>query len=129
MSNCSAQPKRWCNEYLVELRNAHRHSPVSHNLSREVKLGEVVLVHDDDLPRGQWKLAVIVSLFKGIDGRVRSASVRTLTQRGQLTTLNRPIQKLYPLEISASSYALNSNEPPTSDDALASRDISNSSSK
>ena len=86
--------KRWRKEYLVELRNAHRHSPITHGhgVAREIRVGEVVMVHDDDLPRGQWKLATIKSLFRGIDGLVRSASVRTLSPGGQVTILNRPIQ-------------------------------------
>ena len=47
-------------------------------------------------------MATIKSLFRGIDGLVRSASVHTLSPEGQVTILNRPIQKLYPLEIQSS---------------------------
>ena len=41
-------------------------------------------------------MAVVESLIKGGDGLVRAANIRTKTGR-----TNRPITKLYPLEISA----------------------------
>lgn len=39
---------------------------------QEVKVGDVVLVHDD-VPRVNWKLAVIEAVNKGADGLIRSA--------------------------------------------------------
>ena len=53
------------------------------------------MVHDEK-PRNVWKLAVIEELIRGNDGLVRAANIRT--KNGQT---NRPITKLYPLEISA----------------------------
>lgn len=41
----------------------------------------------------------IVDIIKGTDGRVRGARVRVLSKRGKPTILQRPIQRLYPLEI------------------------------
>lgn len=95
--------KRWRSEYLIELRDAHRHSPLKHNQSRRINKGDVVLIHDEELPRGQWRLGVVESLFKGIDGFIRGVSVRTHSPGGQITTLKRPIQRLYPLEVSTTS--------------------------
>jgi hypothetical protein len=51
------------------------------------------LIHDDS-PRIKWKLAVIEDLITGNDGLIRAANLRTST--GQT---NRPIAKLYPLEV------------------------------
>ena len=52
--------KRWRNEYLVELRNAHRHSPITHGhgVSREIRVGEVVMVQMTTYPEGSgsWRL-------------------------------------------------------------------------
>jgi hypothetical protein len=53
------------------------------------------MVHDEK-PRNVWKLTVIEELIRGNDGLVRAASIRT--KNGQT---NRPITKLYPLEICA----------------------------
>jgi len=51
------------------------------------------MVHDEG-PRSRWRLARVDSLISGNDGRVRAANIRT---DGGMT--NRPITKLYPLEI------------------------------
>jgi len=47
-------------------------------------------------PRIKWKLAVIEGLNKGSDGFVRSADIRTANGK-----TNRPIARLYPLEVTA----------------------------
>ena len=60
-----------------------------------MKVGDIVLIHDDT-PRVQWKLAVIEGVNKEADGLIRSANVRTSTGR-----TNRPIARLYPLEVTA----------------------------
>ena len=65
------------------------------NNDQRVKTGDVVLVHDDS-KRVNWKLAVIESVNKGKDNMIRSANIRTATGR-----TNRPISRLYPLEVSA----------------------------
>ena len=57
------------------------------------------MVHDEDLPRGCWKLARIQSLIVGRDGIARGAVVRVASSSGSPTILQRPLQKLYPLEI------------------------------
>ena len=81
---------RWKREYLTALRETHR---VTGNNHQEVKAGDVVLIHDDT-PRVNWRMAVIESVNKGADGMIRSANVRTSTGR-----TNRPIARLYPLEL------------------------------
>ena len=81
---------RWKHEYLTSL------SEFYHSIGRgdqQVKIGDIVLVHDDG-PRMNWKMAVVESLATGKDGLVHSANVRT--SRG-LT--NRPLVKLFPLEV------------------------------
>ena len=81
---------RWKAEYLTSLREYHRTTGKN---DQNVRVGEVVLIHDDT-PRIKWKLAVVTDLIKGNDGHGRAASVCTST--GQT---NRPIARLYPLEI------------------------------
>ena len=49
------------------------------------------------IPRSSWKLAVIEELIRGGDGLVRAAHIRTSTRY-----TNRPVSKLYPLEVTAS---------------------------
>ena len=83
---------RWRHEYFTSLREFHTTTGTN---KQSIKKGEVVLV-DDDTHRSTWKLAVIESRIEGGDSLVRAANIRTSTG-----CTNRPITKLYPLEISA----------------------------
>ena len=83
---------RWKTEYLTALREFHR---TTGSNMQKVKVGDVVLIHDDT-PRIQWKLAIIEKINKGEDGLIRSVNVKTSTGK-----TNRPITKLYPLEVKA----------------------------
>jgi len=71
--------------------DTHRVTGSNH---QEIKPGNVVLIHDD-ITRVNWKMAVIESVNKGVDGKIRSANIRTPTGR-----TNRPVAWLYPLELS-----------------------------
>ena len=53
-----------------------------------------MIVHEDNKPRLQWRLAVIEDLIEGKDGQARAAHIRTSNHK---TT--RPVAKLYPLEV------------------------------
>ena len=39
-------------------------------------MGDVVLVHDQELPRTLWRLAVVERLTEGTDGEIRAAEIR-----------------------------------------------------
>ena len=41
-----------------------------------IRVNDVVLVAEEDLPRGQWPLGIVVEAVTSEDGRVRSARVR-----------------------------------------------------
>ena len=83
---------RFRNEYLSQL--VQRAKEKHH---KKPQVGDVVLVGADDQRRLHWPMAVISELIPGRDGAVRVARVRT--QHG---TLLRPLQRLYPLEVSSS---------------------------
>ena len=88
--------KRWRTEYLPCLREAHVANEKRRGLEspNNVKIGDVVLVHSNVNSRLQWPLADVTKLNSGNDGCVRSVEIRT--KQG---ITNRPIAKLYPLEI------------------------------
>ena len=71
-----------------------RHTSSGHN-EQSVKVGDIVLVHDN-IPIAKWKMAVVEQLLQGKDGYTRAANIR---YSGGKT--NRPIAKLYPLEVSS----------------------------
>ncbi len=85
---------RWKTEYLTSLREFHK---TTGNNKQTINIGDIVLVHDDK-PRVNWKLAVIENLIEGEDGQIRAAHIRTSTGK-----TNRPIARLYPLEIRATT--------------------------
>jgi hypothetical protein len=62
------------------------------------EVGDVVLVHSDNNKRVLWPLAVVTKFKFGNDGLVRSAEIRTKNGIS-----NRPIAKLYPIEVQLNS--------------------------
>ena len=91
--------KRWKHEYFTELREAHRQAAANQVDRSVVATGDVVVVHDEALPRGLWRLARVQELITGQDGQVRGAVLRVISRNGELTILRRPLQLLYPLEV------------------------------
>ena len=93
---------RWEKEYLQELCNARRY-PSKRQQFSAVQEGRHNCVQDPDLPRGFWKVARVTRLLTGKDGQHRGAVLRVAARGEQETTLQRPLQLLYPLEINCSS--------------------------
>ena len=100
--------KRWSREYLSELRehqNCRNKVP-----GHQVQAGDVAMTHDN-LPRNRWKLGLVIELYEGKDGFKRGCKLRTITKTGRASYLNRPINKLYALEIpSERTIKTNDNE-------------------
>ena len=82
---------RWKREYLTSLREFYKTSRQSKQL---IRTGDVVIVHEDNKPRLQWRLVIVEDLIKGKDGQLRAAHIRISNYK---TT--RPVAKLYPLEV------------------------------
>ena len=82
---------RWRREYLADLRQYHKGKKRTSDVA--VDLGDVVLVFDERVKRGFWKVAVVERLIKGKDGVVRGAMVK-MVENGRTKVLNRPVQKL-----------------------------------
>ena len=93
--------KQWKREYLLELRESHRHAnrPPKKSHCSPIAVGDMVLVHEDSKPRGFWKIAKVESLTTGTDGLTRGAVVKVASSAGRPTMLRRPLQLLYPLEV------------------------------
>ena len=94
---------RWRREYMTDLREYHKLSDCK---TVPVKKGQIVLLQEENVKRGQWKVAVVDDVIYGKDGEPRGAVVRKSPgKRGRLELLHRPLQKLYPLEISTHGNA------------------------
>ena len=86
---------RWRREYIADLRETHR---MKNRKAIEVKPGDVVLIHDENTRRGMWKTGIIEETIRGKDRQVRGAKIRKMG-KGKPEFINRPLQKLVPLEI------------------------------
>ena len=82
---------------MLELRNSHRNA-IQRTTDRVVSIGDAVIVHDEDQTRGKW-IGKVENLVTGSDGCVRGAVVRVKGKGGRTSTLRRPVQRLYPLEV------------------------------
>ena len=76
IDNCSARFKylstrlshfwnRWRKEYLANLREFHKCK--SGKREREVEVGDVVVVYEEERKRGEWKMGVVERLVRGRD--------------------------------------------------------------
>ena len=92
--------RSWRHEYLIELREAHRHTS-SMATGTQIAVGDLVMVqvHNEKQPRGFWKMAKVENLIVGKDEKTRGATLRVSSRSGKSTMLQRPIALLYPLEI------------------------------
>ena len=82
----------------MELREAHRQHN-GHADQHKIAVDDVVIVHSKDEPRGFWKLGRVKQLTIGRDDKVQGAVVKVSGKGRQATSLHRPIQLLYPLEV------------------------------
>lgn len=103
-STKDAMWRRWTGEYMRALRERHliKHGTKENRLA----VGDVVLVKSDERNRNHWPLAVITELYTGRDGIVRAVKLRK--GKGHI---ERPIQHLYPLELSCDVKPVQNGNP------------------
>ena len=89
---------RWRKEYLLSLREQHRLEARRQQQASTIKVGEVVIVHEDNLRRNFWRLGRVERLIMGSGGVVRGAAVKFGERNKSSTVFERPVQKLYPVE-------------------------------
>ncbi len=82
--------KRWSAEYLTTLNKFCKWK----NPTRNFKVGDIVILKEDNLFPTKWPLARVSEVYYGKDGLVRVATV--MTAKG---TYKRPVTKLVPLLI------------------------------
>ncbi|XP_035657338.1 uncharacterized protein LOC118403009 [Branchiostoma floridae] len=77
--------KRWTREYLTALQERQKWGKVRRNFA----VGDIVIMKDDQTPRGAWPRGKIVQVMPDRRGLVRRVQVKT-----QRNILERPIDKL-----------------------------------
>ena len=87
--------KRWKTEYLVDLREYHKLETKRNNVP-EISEGDIVTIEDENRRnRSTWRLGKVEEVKRGQDNVIRGARIRLANGN----CIDRPIQKLYPLEI------------------------------
>ena len=84
---------RWKKEYLNILRDSQRNGQ-GRIISSIPNVNDIVIIHDEKLPRQLWRLGRIVKILHSNDGRVRGAEVKVGKTK---SIIRRPVNKLYPL--------------------------------
>lgn len=81
--------RRWRQDYLLDLQPRQKWLKANPNLL----VDQIVVIRDDNVSRGEWRLARVKEVHKGKDDLVRSATLQTT--KG---IVRRPIQRLALLE-------------------------------
>lgn len=84
----------WSQDYLNTLRNRKKWRQVSQN----IKIGDIVLLKEDNVPPTTWPMGMVVQVHPGKDGLVRVVTIKT-----NKTCLQRPVVKLAPLPFADSN--------------------------
>ena len=86
----------WRKEYLASLRERSLyHKSVKGQVHYAPGLGQVVLIKDESIARGMWKLGRIEKLNKDNDGNIRTSKIYLPNGR----YVQRAVNQLYPLEV------------------------------
>ena len=81
--------KRWLKEYLPTL---HRRVKWQQG-GRPVRKNDIVIIVDDQHPRGVWPRGIVEEVYRGFDGAVRNVLIKT--KNGHL---RRPVRKVIVLD-------------------------------
>ena len=92
--------KRFVKEYLLALQETHSYSShKNHSLACSLKVGDLVLIKEDIIPRLSLKRGVVDQLITRHDGAARGAIIRTKSQNSkEATFIKRPLHLIVSLE-------------------------------
>ena len=112
LTNC------WHKDYLLSLRE---YRAVKGNSQRpSVRIGDIVIVKDDNTKRIFWKMARVVELLKGSDGVARAALINVSNGNGPPRILKRSIRHIIPIEVSDTDDEITDTDSPETEDHDAS---------
>ena len=92
---------RWRSEYLLELHSSHCCNSLNTSGSKPITVEDIMIIHDEHLKWGFWRVGVVEEMLHGSDRSVRAADLRVFTRGKGCKRLRRPVQRLYSLEIKA----------------------------
>ncbi len=100
--------KRWTKEYLVDLREYHK-LQYKGDGTPDIQEDDIVTIEDENRKnRLSWKIGRVKSVRKGLDNIIRGAKIKLAIGR----IIERPVQKVYPLELSPRNVLSTNNNKP-----------------
>ena len=109
--------QHWKAEYLVDLREFHKMRKGQKGMPVDIKEGDIVSVQDEGRRnRILWRLGRVTKLIKGRDNVIRGAKIVLANKQW----IGRPVEKLYPLEVSANELQLTLKDPSIDESELKS---------
>ena len=90
--------KRWKKEYLTELWEYQKNNRLP---AKRIKIGDIVLIEEEGLPRSRWRMGKVYELITSKDGHVRGCKLRVHNENRKVSYLNRPVNKLCFFEVSS----------------------------
>ena len=82
-------------EYLTKLRENQNCKVKDHQC--KTKKGDIVIIHDNKKSHALWLVAKVEKVLLSNDNKVRGATIKYFIN-GKAVVMNRPINKLYPIE-------------------------------
>ena len=67
--------------------------------SLKINVGDVVSIFEEGLKRRHWKVGRVLRIIRGKVDVIRGAVAQIFNDKNGKETISRPLQKLYPLEI------------------------------
>jgi hypothetical protein len=96
---------RWSTEYIKSLRE--RHNLKHDRKEMALKPVDAVMIKGEEKNRGVWRIGIVEKLIQGRDKVVRGVRLRA----GK-SYLERPVQHLFPLELSSTCHRSQKKTPP-----------------
>ena len=84
---------------MLHLRESHKLVWKRKGGTFRILVGDVVIIHEEKQPRSNWRLGKVEGIIRGKDGHIRGASLRVITREGRHSIIERPLQKLFLLEL------------------------------
>ena len=101
--------KSWKRNYLLNLRERSLKTDGSFK-ETGIRIGDIVLLKDDNSRRTFWKLAKVENVIKGPDGIARVATIKVLTNDRRTIVLRRSVKHLIPMEVEREEDECNRND-------------------
>ena len=96
LSRCWNQ---WRLYYLLNLRESHKLVLKRKGGKFDISIGDVAIFHEEKQPSSNWRLGKVEGIIYDKVGHIRGASLRVITREGRRSITERPLQKLFLLEV------------------------------